>query len=106
LALARESFSLRNKVARRRKEGDKDSKRKGPGQGHRHHRPPPLPIVEALDANHDGIIDSNEIANASAALLTLDKNHDGSSPRTNTCRRVPTVRRLAALRPVISIQSR
>jgi len=49
----------------------------GPGQGHRHHRPPPLPIVEVLDANHDGIIDSNEIANASAALLTLDKNHDG-----------------------------
>jgi Ca2+-binding EF-hand superfamily protein len=33
--------------------------------------------VEALDVNHDGVIDSNEIANASAALLTLDKNHDG-----------------------------
>jgi Ca2+-binding EF-hand superfamily protein len=31
----------------------------------------------ALDTNHDGIIDSNEIANASAALLTLDKNGDG-----------------------------
>ena len=31
----------------------------------------------ALDANHDGVIDSNEIANASAALLTLDKNGDG-----------------------------
>ena len=27
--------------------------------------------------NHDGIIDSNEIANASAELLTLDKNGDG-----------------------------
>jgi hypothetical protein len=47
----------------------------GPG-GH-HHRPPPSPLVEALDANHDGVIDSNEVANASAALLTLDKNHDG-----------------------------
>src|SRR5579859_2740656 len=47
----------------------------GPGRGH--HRPPPLPIVEALDANHDGIIDSNEIANAPAALKTLDKNGDG-----------------------------
>lgn len=46
----------------------------GPG---RHHRPPPLPIVSVLDANHDGIIDSNEIASASAALLTLDKNGDG-----------------------------
>ena len=42
-----------------------------------HHRPPPLPIVRTLDANHDRIIDSNEIANASAVLVTLDKNGDG-----------------------------
>src|ERR1017187_4834649 len=48
----------------------------GPPGGH-HRRPPPSPLVEALDVNHDGVIDSNEIANASAALLTLDKNHDG-----------------------------
>ena len=51
----------------------------GPGGPHgpgRHHHPP-LPIVSVLDVNHDGIIDSNEIANASAALLTLDKNGDG-----------------------------
>jgi hypothetical protein len=48
-----------------------------PGSPGRHHRPPPLPIVMALDTNHDGIIDSNEIANASAELLTLDKNGDG-----------------------------
>ncbi|HEY3762792.1 MAG TPA: hypothetical protein VGN23_13690 [Verrucomicrobiae bacterium] len=41
------------------------------------HRPPPLPLVLALSSNHNGIIDSNEIANASAELLTLDKNHDG-----------------------------
>ena len=41
------------------------------------HHPPPLPIITALDANHDGVIDSNEIANASAVLLTLDKNGDG-----------------------------
>ena len=41
------------------------------------HHPPPLPIVTALDTNHDGMIDSNEIANASAALKTLDKNGDG-----------------------------
>ena len=45
----------------------------GPGQ---HRRPVPA-IVAALDANHDGVIDSNEIANASAALKTLDKNGDG-----------------------------
>ena len=47
----------------------------GPGRSG-HHRPP-LPIVMALDANHDGVIDSNEIANASAALKSLDKNGDG-----------------------------
>lgn len=40
-------------------------------------RPPQLPIIAALDTNHDGVIDSNEIANASAELLTLDKNGDG-----------------------------
>jgi hypothetical protein len=41
------------------------------------HRPPPSPLMEALDANHDGIIDADEIANASAALKKLDKNGDG-----------------------------
>ena len=48
----------------------------GGGPPPSHHRPI-LPIIQALDVNHDGIIDSNEIANASAELLTLDKNHDG-----------------------------
>ena len=33
--------------------------------------------MEALDANHDGVIDAAEIANASAALKALDKNGDG-----------------------------
>jgi hypothetical protein len=48
----------------------------GPGRGG--HRPPPPPlIVRALDTNHDGIIDANEIANAVAVLQTLDKNGDG-----------------------------
>ena len=47
------------------------------GQGQGHHRPPPLPLLLALDTNHDGVIDSNEIANASAELRTLDKNGDG-----------------------------
>jgi hypothetical protein len=40
-------------------------------------RPPLPPVVAALDVNHDGIIDASEIANASAALLKLDKNGDG-----------------------------
>ena len=39
---------------------------------------PPTPlIVCALDANHDGVIDASEIANAPAALKALDKNGDG-----------------------------
>ncbi|HEY3853064.1 MAG TPA: hypothetical protein VGO67_01570 [Verrucomicrobiae bacterium] len=55
----------------------------GPDDGnppppHRHHhRPPPLPIVIALDVNKDGVIDASEIANATAALKTLDTNGDG-----------------------------
>jgi hypothetical protein len=40
-------------------------------------RPPAPPIVAALDANHDGVIDATEIANAGAALKSLDKNGDG-----------------------------
>ena len=49
----------------------------GPGGMGPHHHPPPLPLILALDANHDRVIDANEIANASTALLTLDKNGDG-----------------------------
>ena len=41
------------------------------------HRPPAPAIVIALDANHDGVIDVDEIANVPAALRTLDKNSDG-----------------------------
>ena len=48
----------------------------GPGGMGPRHRPP-LPLILALDVNHDGVIDSNEIANARAELLTLDKNGDG-----------------------------
>ena len=38
---------------------------------------PASPIIAALDTNHDGIIDAEEIAHAAEALKTLDKNHDG-----------------------------
>jgi hypothetical protein len=51
-----------------------------PGEG-RHHRPPPMPLIGALDANHDGVISADEIANAPAALKTLDKNGDGQLTR-------------------------
>jgi hypothetical protein len=47
----------------------------GPGQGGQQRVVPP--IMAALDANHDGVIDEKEIANASNALKTLDKNGDG-----------------------------
>ena len=49
-----------------------------PGQpgGHPEGRPVP-PMIAALDANHDGVIDASEIANAPAALKALDKNGDG-----------------------------
>jgi EF hand len=40
-------------------------------------RPPRSPIEVVLDANGDGIISAEEIANASAALKKLDKNGDG-----------------------------
>jgi hypothetical protein len=43
-------------------------------------RPEP-PIIAALDVNGDGVIDATEIANASAELLTLDKNGDGQLTR-------------------------
>jgi len=48
-------------------------------------RPPPSPLINALDVNHDGVIDSNEIANASAELKTLDKNGDGQLTRVEYC---------------------
>lgn len=55
--------------------------RNGPPPGGKHgdrgHRPPPSPVMLALDANHDGILSAEEIARASQVLLTLDKNHDG-----------------------------
>ena len=41
---------------------------------------PPV-VVATLDANHDGVIDAGEIANASQALKSLDKNADGRLSR-------------------------
>ncbi len=48
----------------------------GPG-GFHGQRPPGSPVLAALDANHDGVIDKDEIANASAALAKLDKDGNG-----------------------------
>ncbi len=54
----------------------------GPGgQGGQGGKRPMPPLISALDANHDGVIDADEIAGASAALKKLDKNGDGKLSR-------------------------
>jgi hypothetical protein len=54
-----------------------DGSTNGPPPGPGGRRPPRPPIIAALDVNGDGIIDAQEIANAPAELLKLDKNGDG-----------------------------
>ncbi len=58
----------------RRGQGEPRQGQQGPGQGF---RPPPPPIMAALDANKDGTLSAEEIENAVKALKTLDKNKDG-----------------------------
>ncbi len=48
-----------------------------PGEHPRHHGPPPSPLFDALDANHDGVISSDEMEKASASLKALLK--DGAT---------------------------
>ena len=59
---------------------------------------PPL-LVATLDANHDGVIDAGEIANASQALKSLDKNADGRLSREELRRNRPTRPSAAAASP-------
>ena len=40
-----------------------------------------MPIIEALDLNHDRLIDAAELAKASESLKKLDKNGDGKISR-------------------------
>jgi hypothetical protein len=47
----------------------------------RANRPPPPPVIAALDADRDGIISAEEIQNAPTALLQLDKDKDGELTR-------------------------
>jgi hypothetical protein len=54
-----------------------EGSRQGPPRG-RDGKPPTPPVEAALDANSDGTIDADEIANAPAALKKLDKNGDGA----------------------------
>jgi len=54
----------------------------GPGSGSAGPGGRPIPpIVQALDANGDGVIDADEMANAPAVLKKLDKNGDGKLTR-------------------------
>lgn len=48
------------------------------GEGGPENRPrPPHPVMDALDADHNGEISAEEINNAATALKSLDKNSDG-----------------------------
>ena len=49
----------------------------GPRGGQRGGQRPASPMMTALDANQDGKLSAEEIANAATALKTLDKNKDG-----------------------------
>lgn len=52
----------------------------GPGEGQRRGNggPPPHPLGTAIDANNNGTLEKDELAKASAALLKLDEDGDGS----------------------------
>ena len=56
--------------------GGERGQRGGPG-GERGGPRMEIPIIQALDADKDGKISSEEMANAATALATLDKNGDG-----------------------------
>jgi hypothetical protein len=65
---------------RPRPAGDGNDGAPNPDDPAKPHRPAP-PLAGALDANHDGVIDAAELANAAAALKALDKNSDGEITR-------------------------
>jgi hypothetical protein len=70
-----------NRPRRGRREGPPPDGAQRPGAGQAGRRHPRAPLVLALDANKDGEISAEEIANAPAALKTLDKNGDGKLTR-------------------------
>ncbi|HTI70868.1 MAG TPA: EF-hand domain-containing protein [Candidatus Limnocylindria bacterium] len=85
LALGASACFLTAQDGNPRPEGDRPPHREGGSGGERGpggpgkmgSQRPPNPVIEALDLNHDGVIDADEIAQASASLKKLDKNGDG-----------------------------
>lgn len=77
-------ISMSSLVVAQRPGGDgaqRGGQRGGGGQGQRGGmrggQRPVSPLMSALDANKDGKLSAEEIANAVTALKTLDKNNDG-----------------------------
>lgn len=48
-----------------------------PNSGPGGFRPPPFPLMQALDSNGDGQLSPDEIKNSSKSLMSLDTNSDG-----------------------------
>jgi hypothetical protein len=76
IAFALAALSASTLVAQPSPNGEQPPPPPPPGE----HRPPP-PVIAVIDANHDGVISADEIANASEALKQLDKNQDGQLTR-------------------------
>jgi hypothetical protein len=64
--------------------GGQQQQNTGPSDGPGGNHPVP-PLISALDANGDGTIDAQEIANASTALKGLDANGDGQLTHDEFC---------------------
>jgi Ca2+-binding EF-hand superfamily protein len=69
-----------------------DKGNQGTNKNNRGHRPPPHPVMTALDSDRDHVISAAEIGNAPNALLTLDKNKDGKLSKEEMRPRPPANR--------------
>ena len=71
-------------------EGVGDEHSEGPGGNPPGRRPMgPPPVIAALDTDRDGALSPQEISGASTALMTLDKNGNGSIDHEELCPRPP-----------------
>lgn len=79
--LAAQPMPPQNGTAQQQQQGGQQQR--PPGGGHR--PPPPPPIIGAIDADHDGVITSEEMQNAPQALQQLDQNGDGQLTPDEFC---------------------